>query len=203
MPDWVSSFAVHDTSAHTDRENLSHEVLQHLAQHGLEPDASGILASDKGAKDPDREWISFPWLVVQHDKPDGTGAQCYHGAANAATAAVMMMERLCKFIPAGIRGKANEHVPLVVAITTVKKTVRVWITYSSRPSFDDVAKFVSSPLPGTPNHACFLAEPWVENGVYLGRRHDGYSRSYEVLGHPLQRPQVGITRTTCSCLGLH
>ncbi len=146
VPDWVSSYAVYNAPVQSVRESFPRETLKHLAQHGLESDASGILASNKKARNSDRDCICFPWLVVQHKKPDGTAAQCHLEAANAATAAVMMLEQLCKFIPAGIQGKANEHVPLVVAITTVKKMVRVWITYSSRPSFEDVAKFVSGPF---------------------------------------------------------
>ena len=146
MPDWVSSYTVSNAPTHSVRENLSRETLQHLAQHGLESDASGTLESDKKARSPDRDCICFPWLVVQHGKPDGTATQCHLEAANAATAAGMMLEHLCKLVPAGIQGKANEHVPLVVAITTVQKMVSVWITYSSRPSFDDVAKFVSAPF---------------------------------------------------------
>ena len=146
MPDWVSSYTVSNAPTQSVRENLPRETLQHLAQHGLESDASGTLASDKKARSPDRSWICFPWLVVQHGKPNGTATQCHLEAANAATAAVMMLEGLCKLVPAGIQGKANEHVPFVVGITTVQKMVRVWITYSSRPSFDDVAKFVSAPF---------------------------------------------------------
>ena len=190
-PDWVSSYTVHNAPAHSIRENLSRETLQHLAQHGLESDASGTLASGKKARSPDRDCICFPWLVVQHGKANGTAAHCHLEAANTATAAVMILEGLCKLVPAGIQGKANEHVPFVVGITTVQKMVRVWITYSSRPSFEDVAKFVSAPFLSK-TRPCDVWLNLAENGVHLGRRHDGNSRPYEVLGHPLQRPQVGI-----------
>ncbi|KAK4119727.1 hypothetical protein N657DRAFT_248054 [Parathielavia appendiculata] len=140
-PDWVSSYTVYNIPKDSIQENLSYGKLQHLAQHGLESDASCALASEKRATYPDRDWVCFPWLIVQHGKPGGTETQCHHEAANASTAAVMMLERLCKPLPAGIQGKANEHVPPVVAITTVKKMARVWITYSCKPSVDDAAKF--------------------------------------------------------------
>ncbi|KAL2130237.1 hypothetical protein VTI74DRAFT_6714 [Chaetomium olivicolor] len=140
-PDWVSSYTVYNIPKDSIQENLSYGELQHLAQHGLESDASCTLASEKSATYPDRDWVCFPWLIVQHGKPGGTETQCHYEAANAATAAVMMLERLCKVVPAGIQGKTNEHVPPVVAITTVKKMVRVWITYSCRPSVNDAAKF--------------------------------------------------------------
>jgi hypothetical protein len=149
-PDWVSSFTVCSFPKDGIQENLSYPVLQHLAQQGLESDASCILASEKRATYPDRDWVCFPWLIVQHGTPGGTEIQCHCEGANAATAAVMMLERLCEVIPAGIRGRANEHIPPVVAITTVKKTVRVWITYSRSPSANDPAKFVRAPFSERP-----------------------------------------------------
>ena len=153
-PDWVSSYAINQKDHIVD--NLGHRELQHLAQHGLESNASRISASDERAAYPDRgqDWVCFPWLIVQHGKPGGSEAQCHQEAANASTAAVMMLERLCKFVPAGVQGKENEHVPPVVAITTVKKVVRVWITYSCKPLFEGAAKFVRpSTLPIPPPRA--------------------------------------------------
>ncbi|KAK3386811.1 hypothetical protein B0H63DRAFT_447714 [Podospora didyma] len=111
MPDWVSSFTVRSFPKDGIQENLSYPVLQHLPLQGLESDASPRDAT-----------------------PGSTEIQCHCEGANAATAAVMMLEHL-----------SNEHVRPVVAITTVEKTVRVWITYSRSPSLDDPAKFLMLP----------------------------------------------------------
>ena len=145
-PDWVSSYTVYNIPKGNTRENLSYGVLQQLAQDGLESDASCNLASAKKVVYPDWNWVCFPWLVVQHRKPGNPETQCNHEAANAAASAIMMLERLCKHVPVGLQGKANEHIPPVVVITTAHKVVRVWVTYSCKPSTFDVAKFVSDPF---------------------------------------------------------
>ncbi|KAL2255092.1 hypothetical protein VTK26DRAFT_4150 [Humicola hyalothermophila] len=49
----------------------------------------------------------------------------------------MMLEGLCSVLPAGLQGLENEHVPPVIAVTAVRKTVRVWAAYSSKPLADD------------------------------------------------------------------
>lgn len=141
-PDWVSSYTVYSNPKGNTGENLSYSMLQHLAQHGLESDATGSLASTKRVLNPERGWVCFPWLIVQHGKPGDPETQCNLEAANASAVAVMMFERLCGFVPEGIQGKANEHVPPVVVITTVQRVVRVWVTYSCKASSFDVAKYV-------------------------------------------------------------
>ena len=145
-PDWVSSYTVYNAPKGNIKENLSYGMLQHLAQHGLKSDASSILSSTKRLVNPNQDWVCFPWLVVQHGKPSDPETQCNHEAANAAAAAVMMLERLCDLVPVGLQGKVNEHVPPVVVITTAQKMVRVWSTYSCKPSSFDVAKYVSDIL---------------------------------------------------------
>lgn len=149
-PDWVSSFTVSNNPKDNTKENLSSGMLQHLAQHGLESDASGSLASTKRVLDPDRDWVCFPWLIVQHAKPADPETQCNLEAANASAMAVMMLERLCGRVPVSMQGKVNEHVPPVVVITTIQKMVRIWVTYSCKASSFNVAKYVrNTPLFGT------------------------------------------------------
>ena len=72
--------------------------------------------------------------------------KCYCQAANAGTAAIMMLETLSDIVPGVKEHKANEHIPPVVTMTTVDKIVRVWITYSCKPSDNDAAKYVRKPL---------------------------------------------------------
>lgn len=161
-PDWVSSYTVNQKDHIQD--NLGRRELQHLAQYGLESNASPISVLDEKAAFPDRDqdWVCFPWLIVQHGKPGSCETQCHQEAANASTAAVMMFERLCKFVPTDIQGKENEHVLPVVTLTTVKKVVRVWITYSCKPAFYGAMKFVRPSLPppqallGRLSHVQFL-----------------------------------------------
>ena len=133
-------------------ENFEHTTLKHLAEYGVESNTAALFRKERN------QWIlsdciSFPWLIVEHKREGGAAVEeeCYCQAANAGTAAVMMLETLF----AGERGpnrernKANEHIPSVVTMTTVDKTVRVWITYSCKPSDHDTARYVRQSLPSS------------------------------------------------------
>jgi hypothetical protein len=160
-PDWVAFFPIYDVSANriptanimslktgpkAMTEKFEHTTLQHLARHGVESNTAGLYR--KKDKWISSDFICFPWLIVEHKKA-GDGSverKCHCQAANAGTAAVMMLESLFNSEPeANEHNEANEHIPPVVSITTVCKTVRVWITYSCKPSDDDTAKYVRRP----------------------------------------------------------
>ena len=127
-------------------EKFEHATLHHLARHGVESSTAGLYQDYRE----ERKWIPsdficYPWLIVEHKRAGGGSVErkCHCQAANAAAAAVMMLESLFNYEPeAHEHNEANEHIPPVVSITTVAKLVRVWITYSCRPTDDDAAKYV-------------------------------------------------------------
>lgn len=73
--------------------------------------------------------------------------KCYCQAANAGTAAIMMLETLSAIVPSANQQKTKEHIPPVVTMTTVDKAVLVWITYSCKPSDKKAAKYVRALAP--------------------------------------------------------
>lgn len=139
---------------HSIVENFSFRTLDHLAKHEIQSNTAGLFRrrqEDKILSD----FICFPWLIVEHKKAGGVGVkeQCYCQAANAGTAAVMLLQTLSKYVPPG---KVNEHIPPVVTMTTVDSTVRVWITYSCKPGGDDGTKYVSKPF-SSPGHGPLIS----------------------------------------------
>ncbi|KAL2193245.1 hypothetical protein P885DRAFT_64083 [Corynascus similis CBS 632.67] len=163
-PDWVAFFPVYDHAGEriptSERwrlteapikainENFSYTTLQYLASYGVESNTAGLFR--QGRKHGLSDYICFPWLIVEHKRAGGpaTEEECYCQAANAGTAAVMMLETLSKIFP-GVAKKerrAHKHIPPVVTITTVDKIVRVWITYACELSDDNsVPKYVRKP----------------------------------------------------------
>jgi hypothetical protein len=91
--------------------------------------------------------ICFPWLIVEHKKAGemANEEKCHCQAANAGTAAVMMLETLSKIVPGGKKHMADKHIPPVITMTTVDKIVRVWITYCCKHERfgDDAVQYVS------------------------------------------------------------
>lgn len=130
-------------------KKFEHTTLQYLArQHGVESNTAGLYR--KKGNWISSDYICFPWLIVEH-KRNGDGSvekKCYCQAANAGAAAVMMLESLFNSEPqARKHNEANEHIPPVVTITTVDRIVRVWITYSWKPSGrKDPVKYVRQPF---------------------------------------------------------
>jgi hypothetical protein len=130
------------------------------------------------------DYICFPWLIVEHKKAGEVALEekCYCQAANAGTAAIMMLETLSGIVPGVKEHKAHEHIPPVVTMTTVDKIVRVWITYSCKPSDNDAAKYVRKPLSSF--SYLFLVDPLLtdcqEDGLHLERGHDICLRSHQV-----------------------
>lgn len=117
-------------------DNLSLETLRRLAEmpkNGLQSSTSAIfLSPEKQKKYKFADLICFPWLIAEHKNGDEKSEVCYCQAANAGAAAVLMLQRLCEVLPEKLWAKDCGHIPPVVTVTTVHKTVRVWIMYMCR-----------------------------------------------------------------------
>ena len=178
-PDWVAFFPIYSPAGeriatskrwHLDKvprqsitENFSATTLRHLARHGVESNTAGLFRKPAQRDPVLSDHICFPWLIVEHKKIGGAalGEACYCQAANAGTAAIMMLETLSTIVP-WTHQHSNEHIPPVVTVTTVAKVVRVWITYSSKPSENDPAKYVREPLAFQPSLLyLFLVGFWL------------------------------------------
>ncbi len=125
---------------------FSRQTLAHLARYGVESSTARLFSRlQKNVILSD--YICFPWLVVEHKKAGkgGTREQCYCQAANAGTAAVMMLESLYSIETEHVPD--NEHILPVVTMTTVDKNVRIWLAYSCKPSGDAAARYVRTPPP--------------------------------------------------------
>ncbi len=169
-PDWVAFFPIYDHKRPripTPKrwqltkglrkgitENFLYTTLQHLARFGVESNTAGLFRRRPRQTVVRSDFICFPWLIVEHKKAGKTakGEECYCQAANAGTAAIMMLETLSAIVPGSKQQRTNEHIPPVVAVTTVDKDVRVWITYSCKPSYKSAAKYVRAPAPSPPPH---------------------------------------------------
>lgn len=109
--------------------NLSHKTLQHLAGHGLYSVVADSVQQQKivkGFKLSDH--MCFPWLVMEHKKDNHTMQHCYCQAANGTSAALLLLENLCKYETSS---HDNLQIPPVIGITTGGSEVKVWITYST------------------------------------------------------------------------
>jgi hypothetical protein len=78
--------------------------------------------------------LCFPWAVVEmkkhevnESKATAETAFCYCQAANAASTALAMLENLAQF---EVHRQNSEHVPPVVAFTSVGANAKVWLAYS-------------------------------------------------------------------------
>ncbi|KAH6636948.1 hypothetical protein F5144DRAFT_569209 [Chaetomium tenue] len=155
-PDWVAFFPIYNfpgeripTSTRWQLmrdpkpalvENFSPATLQHLARHGVQSNTANIFRKDQTLKNIIMsDCLCFPWLIVEHKKAGEMALEekCHCQAANAGTAAVMMLETLARIVPGVEEHTANEYIPPVVTMTTVDKIVRVWITYCCEQQSDD------------------------------------------------------------------
>jgi hypothetical protein len=184
-------------------DNFSFRTLEHLARHDVESNAAGIFRRKRNNAVPPSEYMCFPWLIVEHKKKGGSAhvEKCYCQAANAGTAAVMMLETLAGVVP-GVEEKqqeAIEHIPPVVTITTVDSIVRVWITHASGPCEDDAEKmkYVGCPFSGFPSPANLflpgrlLTHLCQGNGLHLERGHDVHLGRHQVPSHSREHPHLG------------
>ncbi|KAH6871786.1 hypothetical protein B0T10DRAFT_611120 [Thelonectria olida] len=141
-PDWTASYTILN-SAPTEEilapsrhevnnidGNFSRTTLERLAQHGLDPDASGLIRR-KGKGFGVSRCICFPWLVVEHMRVSDDELSCWKRGANAGAAAVMLFQNLATYAQTESEG---QHIPPVVTVTTERRLVRVWITYSCKGS---------------------------------------------------------------------
>lgn len=179
-PDWVAFFPIypdeHDRIQTPKRwqfanagprksmtENFSLTTLRHLAKHGVQPSTCRLIGDPKLPDVVASDCISFPWLIVEHkklgDRP--RTEKCYCQAANAGTAAIMMLETLSRIVP---KAKNNAHIPPVVTMTTVDRVVKIWIAYSCDPSNERygnanyVSKSTLSPFPTCPWRTFWLTQ---------------------------------------------
>ena len=171
-PDWVAFFPIYSPAGerittpkrwHLDKvlrqnitENFSVATLRHLARREVQSNTAGLFRKTAQRETVLSDYVCFPWLIVEHKKAGGAALEetCYCQAANAGSAAVMMLETLSTIVP-GENQDANKHIPPVVTVTTVAEVVRVWIAYSSKPSENDTAKYVSKIL-FLPSLLCLL-----------------------------------------------
>ncbi|KAM5346391.1 hypothetical protein ACJ41O_009396 [Fusarium nematophilum] len=136
-PDWVAHFPIHGFSGKprdiwdscprsSITENFSRATLEHLASHGLQPSATGVIQNGRRKAVLTQDYVCFPWLIVENMKAGDTDEFCYARAANAGMAAVAMLRNLAK------HGRTYDtHVPPVVTLTTTGSVVRVWLMYSA------------------------------------------------------------------------
>lgn len=154
-PDFVAYFPIYDFNgsepiwsydrwqwAYNPKEalvrNFSRKILEHLAQHGLEPSVAGIFRETRRTEIEKSRFMCYPWLIVEHKKANLDKAEaCYCQAANAASAALKMHQILAQYA----ENKVDDvHVPAVTIMTTVGQVVRVWIAYVSNRGKDYVRK---------------------------------------------------------------
>ncbi|KAH8175072.1 hypothetical protein LIA77_06491 [Sarocladium implicatum] len=143
-PDWTASFPVYDFAASTrvptssrwrwtnspkDHlvENFTLQNLEKLCQVGLESTTGGRYRREKQGSLICSDLMCFPWLIVEHKRSNQGEEKCYCQAANAGSAAVMMLQGLARYAKSQ---RQDGHVPPVVTMTTVDKIVRVWIVHS-------------------------------------------------------------------------
>lgn len=89
----------------------------------------------------DNDLVCYPFAVVELKHAYIGASQeefCFCQAANAASTALSMLERLYML---GDQHSTNAHVPAVVALTCIGPQVRVWLTYS-----------ICAPENGAPRH---------------------------------------------------
>jgi hypothetical protein len=121
-------------------ENFSLDVLDSLWQNGLQFCLS--TKSNESDRYRPRELQCFPWLIIEHKRANPGKAEiekCYCQAANAGSAALMMLQTAAKYAENRDQG---QHVPPVVTITTISKEVRVWVVFDRRRDHRDT--FVSA-----------------------------------------------------------
>jgi hypothetical protein len=223
-PDWVAFFPIYTRKFLRERiptskkwqltkdpknvmiENFSDATLQHLARRGVQSNTAGLFRNPQSLKRMVlSDCICFPWLIVEHKKAGDVvnEEECHCQAANAGTAAVMMLETLSKIVPGGKKHMADEHIPPVITMTTVDKIVRVWITYRRRRSGDDAVQYVSRSMLLFSGGICLLTYAYTEDGLHLEGGHDACPGSHQIPCHPREHAHLGHARATPAHLDLH
>ncbi|KAF7562408.1 hypothetical protein G7046_g1695 [Stylonectria norvegica] len=109
--------------------NFTKQTLNELVQRGLWNQQGSLYhAAEVSEKDgqpkpfkPRR--VYFPWLVVEHEKPNKPDEDCYCRAANTANAALYRYQMTCRY------GIEQDRIPPLAVVTTRGKEVRVWVMY--------------------------------------------------------------------------
>lgn len=110
--------------------NFSSKVLEHLACYGLEPCAANWYRRPPAEGSERKDYMCFPWLVVEHKRASPKSIQeCYCQAANAAHAVLTMLRILARYSDKGLPDCA--HIPPVTTITTIGARVEVWVAYAT------------------------------------------------------------------------
>ncbi|KAI9714004.1 MAG: hypothetical protein M1820_000734 [Bogoriella megaspora] len=140
-PDFAYAFNIYDikdgATGHwrtNDAQNFSLKELRRLRERS---DGRCLLSSptknfwiQEDGNYQDQKMSCFPWAVVESKKNRMNTAEfCYCQAANAACAAVKLMENLIRS-PESVHNVDKETIPPVVAFTTVGPYVKVWLAYS-------------------------------------------------------------------------
>ncbi|KAK6066126.1 hypothetical protein SCUP515_10873 [Seiridium cupressi] len=126
-------------------------------------------------RSPDREGLShpkpdlcFPWLIVEYKEQDEKKEeQCHYQAANAGSAALMLLQTAAVFAEFN---EECQHVPPVVTATTIGRSVRVWVVYYHRVNGHDAYRSGDGDVPTALSLARILDEA-VDKGFYMGRQH--------------------------------
>jgi hypothetical protein len=117
-------------------QNFTVEILGQLLFEGLIPSPTSCFRTEVTNRIRGGNWralaehkrICFPWAIIEL-KPEAKRAhQCYRQAANAASIALCMFERLAKFADVQVEA---QHIPPVITLTFVGQVVRLWIAYST------------------------------------------------------------------------
>lgn len=154
-PDTVCYFPVHDIKKRVDTvstggyswrdtaheslvQNFTLETLDQLKRFGLQ---YCPLDSSKGKPKPDsaQSLHCFPWLIAEYKVAEKQKEKCLCQAANAGTAALMLLQTAARFATDKLD---NRHVPPVVTITTTSNYIKVWMMYCTTKDSEDT--YVSS-----------------------------------------------------------
>lgn len=113
---------------------FSHDALFHLARHGLHSQVANSFAKQRSGMVLDiAEYKCFPWLVVEHKgskkKPSYTAEHCYSQTANGTSAAILLLQNLCKYEVSTV--KNYRRLPPVIGISTVSSEIKVWVTHAT------------------------------------------------------------------------
>jgi hypothetical protein len=108
-------------------ENFSLDVLEDQKHDGLQ--YCPFRSNPKVDSYRPDNLLCFPWLVVEHKRGNVGSAEVTFGhcqAANASAAALMLFESAARYSQ---DSEPDGQLPPVFAITTIGKSVRVWIAW--------------------------------------------------------------------------
>lgn len=146
-PDLCFGFPVHNeeyqqSSGFRKDPSLQHYTIRTLSQLALKGLHSGPISdSISGAAELKRDstvtQLCFPWCVVQLEGAEQVMtiadneklvSETFHHASIAASDALVLLEKLARFADVKQDG---QHIPPVVAITSVGANTTVWLTFSA------------------------------------------------------------------------